>query len=59
VVNSSAQVCGNVAGLAGWTIAMRAFYFVNVVVLPIVNAQKKMEAKVRSILYYEQADDGR
>ena len=41
----SSQVCGNVAGLAQWTIAMRDFYFVNVIVLPLVNSQKRMEAK--------------
>ena len=38
-------VCGNVAGLAQWTIAMRDFYFVNVIVLTLINSQKRMEAK--------------
>ena len=39
------QVCGNVAGLCSWTIAMKSFFFVNRVVLPLVNSQKRMEAK--------------
>ena len=39
------QVCGNVAGLCSWTIAMKDFYFVNRVVLPLINSQKRMEAK--------------
>merc|ERR1719334_830632 len=42
---SAKKVCGNVAGLCSWTIAMKDFYFVNRVVLPLVNSQKRMEAK--------------
>ena len=33
------------AGLAQWTLAMRDFYFVNVIVLPLINSQQRMEAK--------------